>query len=131
MPLPLDPWHAWYEGQPDTAGQAGCAVITKYMYWVIRKVVLDDYRWRNYPCDFNVVKEIQGFICEREFDWKSGCLLCKPYAVKSRDSCAGVTLWKPASCVGVCACFVGVAVGEWGLGVRVQTSFAKWKDNIL
>ncbi len=67
MPLPLDPWHAWYEGQPDNQGEQDCAIITNYMYWAVRKVILPEYSWRDYSCEFNVAKQIQGYICERRF----------------------------------------------------------------
>ena len=65
MPLPLDPWHAWYEGQPENDNNVNCAVITNFKYWAIRKVIMPSYSWLGYTCDFNGAKEIQGYICER------------------------------------------------------------------
>ena len=65
MAMPTDPWNAWDEGQPDDEkGAEDCVVMTNYMYWSIRKMILDSYVWRDFGCDVNPANEIQGFVCE-------------------------------------------------------------------
>ena len=67
VPLPGSPWHAWFDGEPDNQGGAEhCNVITNYMFWAIRKRLIDRYVWRDYSCRFNPSNEIQGYICERK-----------------------------------------------------------------
>ncbi len=64
MPLPLDPWHAWYESQPENDDSANCAVITNFKYWAVNKMNLQTYAWLDYPCQHTGDKDIQGYICE-------------------------------------------------------------------
>ena len=66
MPLPSEPWHAWDSGQPDNAADDDCSVLTNYAFWAIRKLILDQYIWRDYACLHNPANEIQGYICEGE-----------------------------------------------------------------
>ena len=66
IPLPTDPWHTWYEGQPDNVDSLeNCVVISNYQYWAIRKQTMDNYVWLVYACHHNAEQAIQGYICER------------------------------------------------------------------
>ena len=65
MPLPTDPWHTWYNGQPDNAGgEEHCAIASNYKFWALRKYMLGSYYWLDYSCSLNWAKEIQGYVCE-------------------------------------------------------------------
>ena len=64
MPLPSDPWHVWWEGEPDDdKGAEDCSVMTNYRFWHVHKLILDSYVWRDYNCHLNP-QEIQGYVCE-------------------------------------------------------------------
>ncbi len=64
IPLPADPCHEWFEGEPDDKqGLEDCSVMSNYRFWTNRKMILDNYVWRDYNCHFNP-QEIQGYTCE-------------------------------------------------------------------
>ena len=63
--MPSDTWNAWYEGEPDNAfGVENCMVMTNFKFWAERRLIMDDYYWKDYSCDINP-QEIQGYACER------------------------------------------------------------------
>jgi hypothetical protein len=79
--------HVWFTNSfQSTSHQLNTFNLMWFMlfrYWTEQKIILKDYTWKDYVCDFNVASEIQGYICEGQLPDQ---VICETFCVSVLSS---------------------------------------------